>query len=103
MTSAETLESYLLIFSGVFNKYFLVIIKYSLVPNPNPNPKPNGVRRGQLFLWWRQQTLTLTLTLTDSGMGGYFYDDVIREQFLLLTYFLGVFNKYSLVIIKYSK
>ena len=35
-------------------------------------------------------SLTLTLTLTDSGMGGYFYDDVSRnprEQFLLLTYF----------------
>ena len=29
MTSAETLESYLLIFWGVFNKYSLVIIKYS--------------------------------------------------------------------------
>ena len=41
MTSAETLESNFcyLFFSGVFNKYFLVIIKYSLVPNPNPNPK----------------------------------------------------------------
>ena len=30
-------------------------------------------------------------------------DTDTTEQFLLLTYFLGVFNKYSLVIIKYSK